>query len=95
MVFLTDGMPNRVPTPIPAGTQEDAVLLAAKSLHARRIVIHAVGYGLPDAADLADRVSPTLLAAIAGKDGTSWVAPDAGRLAEVFRDIGVSLTCPR
>jgi hypothetical protein len=95
MLFLTDGMPNLVPTPIPVGRQEDTVITFAKAVRAQGVVIHAIGYGRPDAPDLADRVSPELLAAIAGSTGDSWVAPDAARLTELFDGLGSDLRCSK
>jgi Mg-chelatase subunit ChlD len=49
MVVLTDGMPNRVPTPPAGGSQEDAVLAATAVVHRRAIPIFMVGYGRSDA----------------------------------------------
>jgi hypothetical protein len=95
MVFLTDGMPNRVPTPIPAGRQEDTVLSAAEALWGQGVTIHALGYGRPDAADLAERVDAALLAAIAGPNGDSRVTPDAAQLAALFDELSKNLACPR
>ncbi len=93
MVFLTDGMPNWVPTPAGGGRQEDTVLAAAAEVRARGIVIHTVGYGRVDAADPADRISPELLRAIAGPGGDYHQTDDAGALADVFRQIAASLGC--
>ena len=39
MIFLTDGLPNRVPTPMPGGRQEDTVLAVAAE--ARAVGEHA------------------------------------------------------
>lgn len=93
MIFLTDGLPNRVPTPIPAGRQEDTVLTMAAAVRSQGVVIHAIGYGRADAAALTDRVSPELLADIAGPGGDSAVTPDAARLAELFAELARDLAC--
>lgn len=93
MVLLSDGLPNRVPTPIPSGTQEDAVLQAAAAVHRLGMVVHTIGYGRADAPDLADRIHPELLAAIAGVEGTSVVAADPAALTAAFAGIGADLAC--
>jgi len=94
MVLLSDGLPNRVPTPIPAGTQEDTVLRAAMAVRRMGMTIHTIGYGRVDAPDLVERIHPELLAAIAGPDGTSAVAADPAALVAAFGAIGADLTCP-
>ena len=93
MVFLTDGLPNRVPTPAGGGAQEDTVLAAAAEVRAGGIVIHTVGYGRADAPALIDRISPELLRAIAGAEGGYHETDDASVLAEVFRAIAAVLGC--
>jgi hypothetical protein len=95
MVFLTDGLPNRVPTPPAGGSQEDTVLAAAEAAWARGIAIHTVGYGRADAPDLADRILPALLRAIAGPTGAYHETDDAAELAVVFRRIATLLGCAR
>jgi Mg-chelatase subunit ChlD len=95
MVFLTDGLPNRVPTPAPDGRQEDTVLAAAAEVRGRGVEIHAVGYGRVDAQDIADRISPELLREIAGDDARYHETDDAGGLAEVFRGIASLIGCGR
>ncbi|MEO8084633.1 MAG: vWA domain-containing protein, partial [Ardenticatenales bacterium] len=93
MVFLTDGLPNWVPTPEGGGRQEDTVLAAAAAAHARGVTIHTVGYGRPDAADPADRIAPELLRAIAGSAAGYHETDDAGELASVFEGIAAGLGC--
>ena len=95
IVFLTDGMPNRIPTPQAGGSMEDVVLAAAREVRASGITIHAVGYGRPDAADLADRILPWLLRAVAGPDGAYYQTDDASELADRFHRIAVELECMR
>ena len=94
MIFLTDGLPNRVPTPSPGGRQEDTVLAVAEAVRAAGITVHTVGYGDPDAPDIVNRVNRELLADIAGPSGTSQVAPNAAALRTAFEAIGSDLTCP-
>jgi len=93
MVFLTDGMPNRVPTPTSGGRQEDTVLAVAAGVRAQGIRIHTVGYGRADATDLADRILPWLLIAIAGDESAYHETDDAGELAVVFRRVATLLGC--
>lgn len=93
MVFLTDGLPNRVPTPMAGGTQEDTVLVAAAAARAAGIRIQTVGYGREDALELVDRILPWLLRAIAGDTGGYSETDDAGVLAEVFRSLAAKLGC--
>jgi hypothetical protein len=93
MVFLTDGMPNRIPTPEPGGSQEDVVLAAAAAVHARGIIVYTVGYGRADAEDLADRILPWLLRAVAGQDGAYYQTDDASQLADLLRRIAAALWC--
>jgi Mg-chelatase subunit ChlD len=94
MVFLTDGLPNRVPTPESGGSLEETVLAAAAEVRARGIEIHTVGYGREDAPDIADRISPELLRAIAGSDARYHETDDAGVLADLFREIAAEIGCP-
>jgi Mg-chelatase subunit ChlD len=95
MVFLTDGLPNRVPTPVAGGSQEDTVLAVAAAARADGIQIHTVGYGRADAPDLADRILPSLLVAMAGSPAAYHETDDAGALAEVFRRLAVVVGCFR
>ncbi|MBK6768048.1 MAG: VWA domain-containing protein [Ardenticatenales bacterium] len=93
MVFLTDGLPNRVPTPAAGGSMEDTVLTAAKAARAQDITIHTVGYGREDAEDIADRILPSLLIDIAGSPAGYHQTDNAAGLAEVFRRIAAELGC--
>jgi len=93
MVFLTDGVPNRVPTPEAGGSQEDTVLAAAAAARRAGIAIHTVGYGRADAPDLADRILPWLLRAIAGTDAGYHETDDPAVLAETLAAIAGGLAC--
>lgn len=95
MVFLTDGVPNRVPTPASGGSQEDTVLAAAARVRAGGVAIHTVGYGREDAADLADRILPALLRAIAGSPDGYHQTDDPAALVEVFRRLAAVVQCPQ
>ena len=81
MVLLTDGLPNRVPTPIPSGTQEETVLAAAAAAKAKGTRVFTVGLGLPD------DVLRTLLEESASSPRDYFFAPDSEDLADIYRQI--------
>ncbi len=95
LILITDGLPNQVPTPAPAGSQEDAVLREALSARDAGVLLVTVGLGRPEAADPLDRINAQLLAAIAGDPARYHQTPDARRLAAIYRQIAGSLRgCP-
>lgn len=89
VLLLTDGLPNRVPTPEGGGRQEDTVLAAAGRLRAAGVRIYALGLGRGEDLDAA------LLEAIAGSPRRYRHAADAGALGALFRGIGAELVCGR
>ncbi len=94
MILLTDGLPNRVPTPMPAGTQEETVFDAAAAAKAEGVEIFAIGVGRPEAEDPIDRVNADLLRAVATSPDMAFVTPDAEELAAIYARIAVRLPCP-
>lgn len=89
LVLLTDGLPNRVPTPVPSGRQEDTVLAIARSARAAGLELYAIGLGQ------SGDVSPALLAGIAGSAERAFVAPEAHDLARIYAAIAARVTrCP-
>ncbi len=94
LVLLTDGMPNWVPTPMGGGTQEDTVLEVATRVRAQGVAVFTVAYGRPDAEDLADRISPELMKAIAGNPANYYQTDNAAILADLFRRVANDLGCP-
>jgi len=94
MILLTDGLPNRVPTPIPSGTREDTVLAAARRAKLLGYRVYAIGFGRPDAPDLADRINPDLLRALASEPSMFYQTPDGEELAEIYSEIAYSIGCP-
>jgi hypothetical protein len=94
LVLLTDGLPNRVPTPAPSGSQEDTVLAAAARAKAAGIRLYTIGVGRPDAPDLADRINPDLLRAAASAPEMYYQAPDAEDLARIYAEVADTLRCP-
>lgn len=89
LVLLTDGLPNRVPTPIGGGRQEDTVLAAAAEAKAAGTRVFAIGLG--ESGD----VFESLLQGIASSSGDYFLAPDGEDLAAIYRAIAGRLTgCP-
>jgi hypothetical protein len=93
VVLLTDGVPNQVPTPIPAGSQEDTVLAAARRAKDQGIRIFAIGVGRPDAVDPIDRINADLLRSVATAPDMFYATADAETLAEVYRLISRAIEC--
>jgi hypothetical protein len=95
LVLFTDGLPNLVPTPAPAGSQEDTVIQAATAVRAGGVTIHSIGLGWPDAQDPLDRINAPLLAAIAGSSERYHQTPDARELDRIFAALAAELLgCP-
>jgi Mg-chelatase subunit ChlD len=94
MVLLTDGMPNRVPTPAPAGSQEDTVLAAAGRAKAAGIRVYTIGVGLPNAADPSAQINPDLLRRIASEPRMYFQTWSASELAAIYREIAYTIGCP-
>jgi Mg-chelatase subunit ChlD len=94
VVLLTDGLPNRVPTPAPAGSQEDTVLAAAARLKASGAQLFTIGVGTGDAPDILDRINVDLLRAAASRPDMFFQAPDAEDLARIYAEVAVTLRCP-
>jgi len=89
LILLTDGLPNRVPTPAGGGSQEDTVLRAAAHAKHRGTRVFAIGLGVQD--DVFD----TLLRGVASAPGDYYFAPDGEDLAAIYRRIAGRLTeCP-
>lgn len=89
MLLLTDGLPNRVPTPTPAGRQEDTVLAEADRAKERGTRIYTIGLGLPD------DVFHKMLERAATRGSMFYFAPDGEDLAEIYDQIaGELLDCP-
>jgi Mg-chelatase subunit ChlD len=89
MVLLTDGLPNRVPTPIAGGLQEDTVLAHARAIKALGTRIHTIGVGQGE-----DVLRP-LLERVASSPEAFHYAPTGDELEAIYREIAVSIIrCP-
>ncbi|MEO8083671.1 MAG: vWA domain-containing protein [Ardenticatenales bacterium] len=89
IILLTDGLPNRVPTPVGGGRQEDTVLKASDAAKALGTRIFAIGLG-----ETGD-VFESLLGGVATGPGDFFMAPDGEDLAGIYRGIAGRLTgCP-
>ena len=89
MILLTDGLPNRVPTPIPSGRQEDTVIAEAERVKAAGMRVFSIGLGLPD------DVLRELLESVASSPRDHFFAPDGEDLAEIYRQIAGRVSeCP-
>jgi hypothetical protein len=89
IVFLTDGLPNRVPTPMPVGPQEETVLKYAVAAKAKGTRVFTIGLGEPD--DVLKR----LLEMCAGDPSMFYYAPDGDDLEAIYRAIaGRVNVCP-
>jgi Mg-chelatase subunit ChlD len=93
MVLLTDGLPNRVPTPTAGGSQEDTVRTEASLAKAAGVEIYTVGLGSPDAVDPIDRINTGLLADVASGPAHTFVAPSGNDLTRIYRAIAVRVVC--
>lgn len=94
LIVLTDGLPNRVPTPATGGSPDDTVLSAAQRAKSAGVAVYAIGVGLPDAADPVDRINGALLARIASSIGHFFQTPDADDLGRIYDQVAASIGCP-
>lgn len=89
VILMTDGLPNRVPTPAPIGSQEETVADRARQAKERGIRVFTVGLGEPD-----DVLRP-LLEACASDRSMYYYAPDGEDLLAIYRAIaGRIIACP-
>jgi hypothetical protein len=89
LILLTDGLPNRVPTPVSGGSQEDTVLERATAAKAKGTRIYAVALGE------ADDVLRPLLERTATSPDMYFHAPSGEDLEAIYRQIAGSIVrCP-
>ena len=94
LILLTDGLPNRVPTPLPRGTQEDTILDLALQATNLGFRVYAIGVGRPGGPDPADRINPDLLRAVASEPSMYYQTPDAEDLERIYAEIAQVIRCP-
>lgn len=85
VILLTDGRPNRVPTPQGGGRQEDTVLAAAVALKATGARVFTIGFG--------DDLDAALLSEMATRPSDAFIAPDAAALARIYGAIAEAIPC--
>jgi len=89
IVLLTDGLPNRVPTPAPIGGQEDTVLGIAQRIKGTDTLIFTIGLGRPD------DIRGWMLRQAASEAWMYYETPEAEELAEIYQRIIDRLVCKR
>jgi len=87
MVLLSDGLPNRVPTPVAdePRPQEETVVRAADAAKADGITVFSVGYGR--------RVHTALMERVASQPAQYYFAPDGDALERIYNTIAGQLVC--
>lgn len=89
MIVLTDGLPNRVPTPAPSGSEEETVLWAATVAKSEGVRVFTIGLGEPS------DILVGLLSAAASSPADYYYAPDPSQLGAIYETIaGVVRVCP-
>ncbi len=90
MILLTDGLPNRVPTPPSGGRQEDTVLAAATAAKDRGTMLFTIGLGTTR------DIYPRLMIAAASEPWAYHYAPQPEDLAGIYAQIAdVFIYCDR
>ncbi len=84
IILLTDGLPNRVPTPVAGGVQEDTVLWAAMAARARGSRVYTIGLGKPT------DILPRLMIAMASDSWMYYYAPRGEDLGHIYDQIAHS-----
>jgi Mg-chelatase subunit ChlD len=89
IILLTDGLPNRVPTPVPSGPQEETVLRYARAAKEAGSRVFTIGLGEED------DVFKRLLERSATEPSMFYFAPDGEDLADIYKSIaGRIVECP-
>jgi hypothetical protein len=94
VVLLTDGIPNRVPTPAAGGGQDVAVRAAAAALRDAGFTLFAVGLGRENAPEPVDLINSELLIDLAGDPARYFEEPSTGRLITAYDAIAQHYRCP-
>jgi Mg-chelatase subunit ChlD len=94
LVLLTDGLPNRVPTPQAGGSQEETVLSEIQHAKDEHWDVYTIGLGEDGAADPSKRINARLLREMASYSDWYYETPDAEELQRLFQAIGRKIACP-
>lgn len=87
MIFLTDGLPNRVPV-AEDGTMETTVKRAAQAAKDAGMLVYTIGIGAQN------DINPQLLGDCASDPGRFHYAPDPEDLGGIYGQIAHSIGCP-
>ncbi len=87
MIFLTDGLPNRVPV-AEDGTMETTVKRAAQAAKDAGMLVFTIGIGAQN------DINPQLLSDCASDAGRFHYAPDPEDLGAIYGQIAHSIGCP-
>jgi Mg-chelatase subunit ChlD len=85
LVLLSDGLPNRVPTPAPIGPQEQTIVEAADAAKRDGVTVFTVGYGR--------NVQSDFLRRVASQPDMYYFAPDGAALSHIYESIAGQLVC--
>jgi hypothetical protein len=88
LILRTDGLPNRVPTPMRGGTQEDTVLAAAGWAKDAGVRVYPIAIGAPE------DTNPALLRACPTDPSMYRYTPDAEDLGAIYTEIAHAVGCP-
>lgn len=94
IVLMTDGLPNRVPTPDPTGSQDDTVRMVADAAKAADVQIYTIGVGRPDDPNPIGRINAPLLEDVATRPDMYYETPDAEELDAIYEAIAFTIACP-
>lgn len=89
MVFLTDGLPNRVPVDPVDGTMETTVRKAAQKVKDAGAKIYTIGIGLPE------DINSALMSQCATSSANYFYTPDPEALSGIYTQIAYSFGCPK
>jgi Mg-chelatase subunit ChlD len=90
MILLTDGLPNQVPY-AEDGSMDTTILRAAAVAKASGATLYTVALGRTDGPN--PEVNAALLRQVATRPDTAYVAPEAGALEGIYREIAIVIPC--
>jgi Mg-chelatase subunit ChlD len=90
VVLLTDGLPNQVPY-AEDGTMDTTILRQAQAVKSAGATVYTIGLGRSEGAN--PEVNAALLARVASRPDTAYLAPDALDLGRIYQQIAVVIPC--